>query len=127
MQDQLLGNAPGADDVAVVVDVVQEGVQGLGTLLQALAQTLPLGLGHHARDKVEGNQAFGVATFGVDREGDADAAEQDLGLSALERQLFGRGGLQPGVDHCVGRPDLVGPAHFVERRRLRRHPDSFNE
>ena len=89
MQDQAFGNAAGADDLAVVVDIVQEGVERAGALLQSAAQALPFGLRQHARNEVERNQAFGIAAFGIDGEGDADAAEQHFGLASLERKLVG--------------------------------------
>ena len=87
--DEIGGDDPGADDLGAMVDVVEEGVQRPGALLHAALQPAPLAFGEDPRHHVEGDQPLGVAALAVDREGDADAAEQRLGLLLLLRDDFG--------------------------------------
>ena len=116
VEDQAFGDAIGLENLAIVVDVVDEGIQGAHALLEALAQALPFGLGHHAWNQIERNQAFRVAALGIDGEGDADAPEQYFCFATLEGELFGRQRFEPGIDQCIGWPNMVGPTHLVEDR-----------
>ena len=119
----------GAHDLGAVVDVVEEGVQRPRPLLHAALEPAPLGLGEDPRHHVEGDQPLGVAALAVDREGDADAAEQRLGLLLLLREHLGRGGLDPVHQPGIGRTDLVAVEHLVEGAdpRLPRAPrDQLN-
>ena len=85
-------------------------------LLQALLQQRPFLAGHDPRDHVEGDQpllGFGVA---IDREGDADAAEQQLGFLAAIFERLRRRLLQPAGQFLIGRAKVpAGNVHFIER------------
>jgi hypothetical protein len=70
------GMHAGLEDLLLVVDVVEEGVERLHPLPQAGLQRLPLGRRDDARDDVEGDQALGAGLLAVDREGDADAVKR---------------------------------------------------
>jgi hypothetical protein len=59
----------------VVVNVVNEGVEGADSLLEAALQADPFLAGQHAGDDVEGDEAFGSFFLAVHGEGDADAVE----------------------------------------------------
>ena len=76
--------------------------------------------GHDARDDVEGDQPLLRVGFAIDREGDADAAEQQLGLAPAIVEHVGRHLAEPARQLAIGR------AHA--RRRLpssrRRRPPS---
>ena len=76
----------GFQDLLAVIDVVDEAVQGRDALRQAALHVAPLGRRDDARDQVERDQALGARAIGVlraiDREGDADAAEDHLGFLA---------------------------------------------
>ena len=80
----------------------------------------PLGLRQHARDDVEGDKALGRLVVAIDREGDADAAEEQLGLASAGVEEIGRAGLEPLLQGRIGRADALGglpvrPArHFIE-------------
>ena len=97
-----------------MVDVVQERVQRAHALLEPLRQAVPLAAAEHARDDVEGDQALGIAALRVDREGDADAPEQQLRLAPAQLELVVRRLRQPLVDEPVGRAHAVRLAHLVE-------------
>ena len=74
---------PGPHDLGAMVDVPEEGVQRPRPLLHPALEPAPLGLGEDPRHHVEGDQPLGVAALAIDREGDADAPEQRLGLLLL--------------------------------------------
>ncbi len=95
---------------------MNESIERFGALFQAALQPLPFGLCQHARNEIERDQAFGIATFRINRKGDADAAEQDFGLAALHRLRFRGQGLQPGIDQRIGCSDFARPSQFVEHR-----------
>ena len=98
-----------------MVDVVQERVQGLGPLADALVQPLPLHPAEHPRQQIERDQALGVAPLAVDGEGDADAPEDGLGLLHAPLQPRDAGGLDPALDFRVALADgAVLVMHLVE-------------
>ena len=85
-------------------------------------QPPPFGLGEDPRHHVEGDQPLGVAALAVDREGDADPAEQRLGLLLLLGEDLGRRGLHPVEQPLVGRTHPVAVEHLVEGRYPRLPP-----
>ncbi len=119
VEDEVFGDAPGPDDLLVVVDVVQEHVERAHALDQAALEAGPFLRGQHARDDVERDQAFGIArVFRVDREGDAEAAEQKFGLFAPAAELGLGRRRQPAFELAVGLADGAAlVAHFVEHAR----------
>ena len=115
----LLGrDAAGAQDLSVVIDVMQEQVERLDPLAQAVFELAPFGGGNDARDHVERDQPLGagaVVLVAVDREGDTDAPEHQVGLGAL----VGHGLLglrtQPGGEVTIRGANLaVAAVHLVE-------------
>ncbi len=66
-----------------MVDVVQERVQRLNALLDALGQPAPLGARDDARHDVERDEALGRFLLAVHGEGDAGAPEDALGVLHL--------------------------------------------
>ena len=78
--DQILGDEPGTEDLAPVVDVEKEGIEGLGPLADAPVQALPLQAAEDPGEQVEGDEPLRVTALAIDREGDADAPEDGLGL-----------------------------------------------
>jgi len=119
VQHLLGGHDAGLQDLLPVVDVVDEPVQRRHALAQASLHVAPLLARDHARDQVERDQALGAGAVlvlgAVDREGDADAAEDEFRFLALRLHHVGRLLGQPA---CVG---LVvfshgagGGVHFVE-------------
>ena len=95
LEDQVLGDAPGPQDLLAVVDVVEEGVERPHALLDAGAEPAPLGRRDDARDDVERDQPLGRRLLAVDREGDAGAAEERLGLLRLRS----RSAISWGLSH----------------------------
>ena len=114
LQHQRGRDLAGPQDLLLAVDIAEEGVQRPHPLPQPGRHAVPFGPRDDARDDVEGDQPFGVAAFAVDREGDADAAEQQLGLMPLAVQLLARGGAEPTVDFGIGGADALLCPHFVE-------------
>ena len=116
LEDQVVRDDVGAQDVAAVIDVAQEHVERVDPLLQALFEQGPFLGRHDPRDHVEGDQpllGFGIA---IDREGDADPAEQQLGFLAAIFQRVRRRLLQPAGELLVGRAEVAAEAvHLVER------------
>ena len=115
-----LGTLPGAQDFLAVVDVVEEGVERLDALLDALRQPAPFGARKNARHDVEGDQPLGRLFLAIDGEGDAGLAEDALGVA----HLFGQPGrvllFQPAFVSRV-RMSETGflRLHFVERYQAR--------
>ena len=98
--EHLLGREQaGLEDLLVVVDVVEEGVERADALAQARGELAPLVRRQHPRDDVERDQPLVAVLLAVDREGDADAVEQAVGLGALLAQDVVRLAGEPvGVD-----------------------------
>ena len=103
-------------DLLVVVDIVNEGVQSSNALLQAAFETDPLFQGNDARHDVEGDEAFGALFLTVDGEGDSHAVKQGIGLGALLAQALGRLVFEPMVVAQVVLPcTTLAQIHFAIR------------
>ncbi len=114
--DQVGRHHAGFQALLRAIEVSQEQVQGLHPLAQPGLQPGPLPLGDQARNDVEGDQPLGGLGLAIDGEGNADAAEQDLGLPAPRFQEVRRGAFEPGVDRLIdiADVDLAAPTmHFV--------------
>lgn len=116
LEDQIVGHDLGAQDVAAMIDVAQEHVERAHALLQALLQQRPFLAGHDSRDHVEGDQTLGGFGIPIDREGDADAAKQELGLLAAIFERLGRRLLEPARQLLIGGAKVpAGNIHFIKR------------
>ena len=116
LEDQVVGDDIGAQDVAAVIDVAQEHVERAHPLLQALFQQRPFLAGEDAGNDVEGDQPFLGFRVAIDGKGDADPAEQQFGFLAAIFQRVRRRLLEPAGEFLVGRAEVAaGPVHFVER------------
>ncbi len=89
------GDHAGAQDVLVVIDVVEKAVERRHPLLQPPLEQQPFGVRDDARDGVERDQALGALLVAIDGEGDADAMEQEIGFAALLFDDVRRHRLQP--------------------------------
>lgn len=102
-----------------MVDVVEEQVESLDPLLEAGLEGLPLICRDDPGNDVEGDQPLGAGLLAIDGEGDADAAEGDVGLGPLAGDAFVRGFGKPApVGLVVGADGAVGTVHFVEEAGL---------
>ena len=116
------GTMPALQDFAAAVDVAEVGVDRLDALLQPAAQRVPFLRRQDARDDVERDQPLLGVGLAIDREGDADAAEQQLGFLAAIVQHVGADIAEPAGQFGIGRPDLaVRPLHLIERQAHRLH------
>ena len=120
LKDQIVGHDLGAKDVAAVIDVAQEHVERAHALAQALFQQRPFLGREDAWDDVEGDQPLLGLGVAIDREGDADPAEQQLGFLAAIFQRVRRRLLQPAGELLVGGAEVIpGTIHLIERNRHR--------
>ncbi len=90
LEHQVFRHDAGLEDLAPVVDVVDVVIDGLDALLEAGLQDVPFGGRQDARQHVEGDQPLLRVRLAIDREGDADAAEQHLRLAAAVVENVGR-------------------------------------
>ena len=63
-----------------MIDIVEEGVDGIDALDDAAGQKVPLLRIENPRDNVEGDQPFVTRLFAIDGESDAEAAEHHVRL-----------------------------------------------
>ena len=84
------GNHARFENLLVVVNVVDEGVERADALLEAGLEPNPFFERQDAGHDVEGDQALGAFVLAVHGEGDADAMEEGVGLGALLCESFGR-------------------------------------
>ncbi len=118
LKHQFFGNDPGLEDFAPAIDVADVVVDGLDALLEPGPQMVPFGGGQNSRQYVERDQSFLGVGFAVDREGDADPAEQQFGLApALVEHVVGDFTEPPRQLAVGGAQRPVGALHFVERDR----------
>ena len=117
-EHQIFRNDSGAQDFARAIDILDEQIERVDALGQALLQELPFGSRHDARDDVERDQALGGVGLAVNGEGDADAAEDEFGFAAAVIENVGRDLLEPLRQLAIGRPHFVTlvTLHLVEGR-----------
>ena len=89
------GNHARLQDLLVVVDVVDEGVQRPHPLFEPRLQAHPFLHRQDPGHDVEGDQPLGTLFLAIDREGDAHPMEQSVRLRPLLRQTLGGLGGQP--------------------------------
>jgi hypothetical protein len=110
------GNDAGLQDLLIVVDVVDEGVERPHPLLEAGLEAGPFLRGKHPGHDVEGDQPFGAFLLAVHRKGDADPVEEGIRLGALLRQALSRLSVEPfRVTLVVGARRTTVWIHFVVR------------
>ncbi len=99
------GTRPGPQDFLAVIEIVDEGVERPHPLLDAGRQLAPFSGGEDARNDVEGDEPFGGLVVAIDREGDALAAEDRLGLLQRPLDVLRAQGLEPLLDAGIGLAD----------------------
>ncbi len=78
-------------NLLIVIDVVDERVQGVDALLQAALDVIPFVGGDDARNQVEGEDALGPGGFAIDVESDAHLQQQALRRVLIAQQVaFGQ-------------------------------------
>ena len=77
--DDLPRDNPVLQDLLVVVEVVEEEVEGENALLETLLEAVPLATRDDARDEVEGKGLFDAAIVAVDVERNTGLHQRSLG------------------------------------------------
>ena len=86
-------------------------------------QEPPFRARHDARDDIERDQPLLRVGLAVDREGDADAAEDQLGLAAAVVEHVGRHIVEPARELAIGRAHAaVLSLHLIEGGNHSRPP-----
>ncbi len=116
LEDQVVRNDVGAQDVSAVIDVAQEHVQRADPLLQTLFQQGPFLAREDPGDHVERDQALLGLGVAIDGKGDTDPAEQQFRFLAAILQRFRGRLLQPTGELMVGLAEVAaGQVHFIKR------------
>ena len=133
--EQLARHDALGEDAALVVDVLQEQVDGRQALRQAVDERLPLGGGDDPRQEIERKDTLGAFFVAVDGEGDALGEERLVGLDLSQPELARRRhaelvekgtvwlpGITGGVEHLVvaGAGVIAGKQLTCRRHRRRR-------
>jgi len=120
LEHEIFRNDAGFEDLAPAVNIPHEVVERIGTLLESCAQDIPFGRGEDAGQNIEWDEPLLCVRLPIDREGDADAPEQNLCLPPPEIEYVGWDLGEPAGQLAVGRPYRpVCAGHFIERNR---HP-----
>ena len=115
-EDLLRGDHARLENLLVVVNVVEEGVQGPDPLLEAGLEAEPFLVGEHPGDDVERDKALGALFLAVDGKRDADPVKQGVGLGPFLTQSFGGLVAQPlAIAAVVRAVRAVVQLHFVIR------------
>ncbi|MNK79695.1 hypothetical protein D3C87_993670 [compost metagenome] len=110
----LLGrNDARLDDVLLMINIMDEHVQGLHALHQARLHLRPFGGGDDAGDGVERNQAFRAGIVAIDGERDADPAKRQVGFGPLAGDGLGGLLLQPVAEFTIVFTYLVVRTHVI--------------
>lgn len=104
-----------------MIDVVEEGVERPRALADAAIEHAPFGGGEDARQQVERDQPLRVAALAIDREGDADAAEDRLRFLQSRVEALDADFLDPAAHLGIARPHRAGLIGHLEKG----HPLSF--
>jgi hypothetical protein len=116
LEDQVVGDDLGPENVTAVIDVAQEHIERLDALLQSLFELRPF-LARQDPGITSNGSAVRWTGLAIDREGDADAPEQQFGFLTAILQRVRRGLLQPEGEFVVGGAGRR-PARSFHRRQL---------
>ncbi len=112
------GTRPGADDLLLMVDIVEEGVEGDHPLLDSLGKLAPFAGGDDAGNDIEGDELFGTVGVAVDREGDAGLPEDVFRIAGLGNQMRPVLAIVPLEIFFIRRARTFVPGnHFVKCQR----------
>ena len=130
LQDQIFRNDAGAENVARAVDIGEKQIECRHPLLEPAFQSIPFAARQNARHDIERDQPLGRIGVAIDGKGDADPAEEQLGLPAACRHQLRRAVIEPALDRPIGgihftaadAPiDLGQAVHFVKGGRRCHH------
>ena len=114
-QHELGGNHPVAEDLSIMVNVVDEEVQRADALFQTPLDAIPLLAGDDAWDRVERDDPLDAAPAAVNRERDALIAHQEVGRAMAAFQLLGPELAESIMERRVVRAGFSGrDEHLVE-------------
>src|SRR5262249_25080951 len=126
-EDHLPGNDAIAKNPLLVIDVVDEFVQGMNALLQAAFDVVPIGGRNDSWNQVEREDPFRAGRVSINVESDAQLKKQAFGgvfitqkmpvgqrFDRLEKKLDVRPGMPVALEHLVEKPlrPVSGKVHF---------------
>ena len=116
-QHLLRRNEAGLQNMLLVVNVMQEGIERPYALANAAIEHRPFGGRNNARHAVERDQPLGAVIVAVDVEGDAHPVKQQLSLFPLALHGLVIGLLQPlPVGVVVATVFSLSQKHLIKKR-----------
>ena len=117
----------GLEDVLIVVDIVQKGIQCGDALGEAAGDFLPLLARYYVWHDVKRNQPLGAGGLPIDGKGDSDAVKHQIGgLTVLRNFLRRRPGKPIGKSGVLRTNATVSGVHLIVKR-LERHGGVLGE
>jgi len=97
-----------------MIDIVQEGIERLDPLLEAVGHPLPFLSRNNARHNIKGDQALLAGLLAIHGESDADAMEGQIRFLTFAVDQFGRRRLEPlRIGQVAGAHTSGSVAHFI--------------
>jgi hypothetical protein len=106
--DDMLGDDAVLQDSAIVIDVVQEEIEGFDPLFQTAFDRGPFVAVNDAGDNVEGEDSLGAVLVPVNREGDPHLEKGFLGRRLPAKEFSFRERFNPLQQNAGGRPSRAG-------------------
>src|SRR6185369_13813529 len=86
-RDYVRRNRAVLENLLIVIDIVDEGVERMDPLLEPAFDVVPLGRADDARDQVEGKDALGTLVVPIDVERDAELQEEPFPGMLVTQEL----------------------------------------
>ena len=108
----------GPQDIAAVIDVMQENIERPHPLDRSFLETSPFRSAKYSGNDIKGDQLFGTAFPTINDESDAKPSKQHTRFVPFAAQFLDRQVFQPQIDVPHHRPGHIAePIPFVESDR----------